>query len=103
VSVEVLNEKLVAGKGTTRRVSKEKTSEFVSKLKNKKIVEIKRRAKNLIFVLHTGEIILVHLKMTGQLVFVPSTSPSPSLGPLQLSFRETSRRGKFFFNRLPRH
>jgi len=70
LSVQVLNEKLISGKGTTRKASEEKTKEFVAKLKNKKIVEIKRRAKNLIIVLDTGEIILVHLKMTGQLVFV---------------------------------
>ena len=71
LNVQVLNEKLVAGKGTNRKANKEKTKEFVESLKNKKIVEIKRRAKNLIFVLNTKEIILVHLKMTGQLVFVP--------------------------------
>ncbi len=74
LKVKVLNEKLVAGKGTTRKASKQKTKEFVENLENKKIVEIKRRAKNLIFVLNTGEIILIHLKMTGQIVFVPYKS-----------------------------
>lgn len=70
-SVIVMNEKLVAGKGTTRKASKKKTDEFINNLVGRKIVDIKRRAKNLIFMLNTGEIILVHLKMTGQLVFVP--------------------------------
>jgi formamidopyrimidine-DNA glycosylase len=76
LDVEILNEKLVAGKGTTRKANKEKTGEFKSSLKNKKIVSIERRAKNLIFKLDSDEIILVHLKMTGQLVFKPLlTSP----------------------------
>lgn len=71
LNIKVLNEKLVAGKGTTRKANKIKTKEFIENLQNKKILDIKRRAKNLIFVLNTEEIILVHLKMTGQLVFVP--------------------------------
>lgn len=69
LKVEVLQEKIIAGKGTTRKASEEKTQEFINNLKNKKIVAIKRRAKNLIFELDSKEIILVHLKMTGQLVF----------------------------------
>jgi len=71
LNIKVIQEKIIAGKGTTRKGSKEKTEEFINNLKSKKIIEIKRRAKNLIFVLNTKEIILVHLKMTGQLVFVP--------------------------------
>jgi len=67
--IKVLNEKLVSGKGTTRKKSELKTSEFINNLVGKKIVDIRRRAKNLIIELNTGEIILVHLKMTGQLVF----------------------------------
>jgi formamidopyrimidine-DNA glycosylase len=50
LSVKVLNEKLISGKGTTRKASREKTKEFVEKLKNKKIIDIKRRAKNLIII-----------------------------------------------------
>ncbi len=85
--IEVLQEKLIAGKGTTRKANKEKTSEFISKLKNKKITKIERRAKNLIITLNTNEIILVHLKMTGQLVFVPNKKKEIILGghPIQES------------------
>jgi formamidopyrimidine-DNA glycosylase len=78
LDIKVLQEKIIAGKGTTRKASSEKTKEFISKLKNRKIIEIKRRAKNLIFVLDSGEIILVHLKMTGQLVFRPEIKSPPN-------------------------
>ena len=60
LEIKVLNEKIISGKGTTRKSSIEKTEEFLENLKNRKIIEIKRRAKNLIFVLNTKEIILVH-------------------------------------------
>lgn len=44
---------------------------FQAKLKNKKIINIKRRAKMLIFELSDKNSILVHLKMTGQLIYQP--------------------------------
>jgi formamidopyrimidine-DNA glycosylase len=70
LEVEVRQEKIIAGKGTTRKGTKENTKSFVENISGRKILDIKRRAKNLIIVLDKG-IILVHLKMTGQLVFVP--------------------------------
>jgi formamidopyrimidine-DNA glycosylase len=86
LKVQVLKEKLVSGKGTKRQASKEKTLEFIKGIKNKKILSIKRRAKNLIFELDTG-IILVHLKMTGQMVFVPKNHSTQFSGghPMQES------------------
>ncbi|OGE84985.1 MAG: DNA-formamidopyrimidine glycosylase [Candidatus Doudnabacteria bacterium RIFCSPHIGHO2_02_FULL_46_11] len=43
--------------------------EFVKRLKNKKIKDVARRGKLIIINLHGGDYLLVHLKMTGQLVF----------------------------------
>lgn len=71
LKIEVRNEKIIAGKGTKRKGSPENTKNFIKNLLGKKIVEIKRRAKNLIIVFDDKSILLVHLKMTGQLVFVP--------------------------------
>lgn len=68
-SVEIKNGKLVSGSGTKRVAIKKKTFEFVDNLKDKKIVSVKRRAKNIFIELDTKEIILIHLKMTGQLVY----------------------------------
>ena len=44
---------------------------FQNKIKNKKITDIKRRAKMLIFELSDRNYLTVHLKMTGQLIFQP--------------------------------
>lgn len=88
--IEVRQEKLIAGKGTTRRASKEKTREFVNNLTGKTITSIERRAKNLIFKLNTSEIILVHLKMTGQLVFKPNKVSNQEL---KRNSSKNSRRG----------
>lgn len=67
--VEIRNAKLVSGSGTKRVASKKKSFEFVDNLKDKKILRVMRRAKNIFIELDTKEIILVHLKMTGQLVY----------------------------------
>ena len=69
IKVEVRQEKIIAGKGTLRKADKKKTEFFKKILLSKEITDIKRRAKNLLIKLATGEIILVHLKMTGQLVY----------------------------------
>jgi formamidopyrimidine-DNA glycosylase len=68
-SVKVLMAKLVSSKGTKRESSKAKQVEFESNLVGEKIIGIERRAKNLIFRLSSGAVVLVHLKMTGQLVY----------------------------------
>lgn len=44
---------------------------FQFKIKDSKIKSVKRRAKILIFELSSGDFLIVHLKMTGQLIFQP--------------------------------
>ena len=70
LSIQVLKPKIIAGNGTKRVASEAKTKKFKESLKNKKIKNIQRIAKNLIFELDDKSILLTHLKMTGQLVFV---------------------------------
>jgi formamidopyrimidine-DNA glycosylase len=70
--VEVQKPKLVSAKGTVRSESKAKVLEFIDGLEGETILNITRRAKNLIFELSSGKILLIHLKMTGQLVFKSS-------------------------------
>lgn len=84
--VAVLQEKIIAGKGTKRKGTKSNTVKFTENITGKKIIDIKRRAKNLIIVLDDQSILLVHLKMTGQLVFV-GNNKKPVLGghPIQES------------------
>lgn len=69
-SVQIIKPKLVAGNGTLRKISKKKTEEFIKETTGEKILNIKRIAKNLIIELSNEKILIVHLKMTGQLVFV---------------------------------
>jgi formamidopyrimidine-DNA glycosylase len=45
---------------------------FQQKIKNKKILGIDRRAKVLVFELSAGLFLLIHLKMSGQLIFAPN-------------------------------
>lgn len=48
---------------------------FKSALTGEKIADIKRRGKYLLFLLHSGKILVVHLRMTGQLVYSEPSSP----------------------------
>ncbi len=85
-SVIVHKPKLVSSAGTVRTPSEQKKREFETKLVNKKILDITRVAKNMIIHLDSEEIILVHLKMTGQLVYQEQGSPAILGGhPIELS------------------
>lgn len=68
-SIQVNKPKLVYGNGTIRKECDVKKTEFEQELKGEVFKSIKRRAKNLIFEFESGKILLVHLKMTGQLVY----------------------------------
>lgn len=67
--VEIKNKKIISGNGTKRIPNKEKELEFITGITNKKIISVTRRAKNIIITLADNSIILVHLKMTGQMIY----------------------------------
>ncbi len=71
LEVKVTKPKLVSGNGTKRIASSQKTREFIKETLGEKFIGIDRRAKNLIFKLSHGKIILAHLKMSGQFVYLP--------------------------------
>lgn len=64
--------KIVSSNGTTRKSNPLKVLEFENLPISKKIISLQRRAKNITINLDDGSLFLVHLKMTGQLVFVSS-------------------------------
>ena len=86
-SVMVHKPKLVSGNGTLRTASKTKKEEFIKGITGSTISEIDRRAKNLIFRLSNNKTILVHLKMSGQFVYISSNKIKSVMGghPIELS------------------
>lgn len=82
--------KLVSGKGNIRSASEKKRKEFIKGITHERFVAIERRAKNLIFKLSNGKIILGHLKMSGQFVYKDAQKLKPIIGghPIELSERE---------------
>ncbi|MDP9249169.1 MAG: bifunctional DNA-formamidopyrimidine glycosylase/DNA-(apurinic or apyrimidinic site) lyase [bacterium] len=68
---EVRKAKLVSGSGNLRRSSRPKKEEFEKGITGERFVSVERRAKNLIFKLTRGKIILAHLKMSGQFAYSP--------------------------------
>lgn len=67
--IQILKPKLISSNSATRIESTSKSQEFIKELTKEKIQDIQRRAKNLIFIFESGKILLIHLKMTGQLVY----------------------------------
>jgi formamidopyrimidine-DNA glycosylase len=71
VSVEVRMPKLVSGRGTKRTATQTMTNSFIEGVSRKVLIGLTRRAKNIIFNFDDNSVMIVHLKMTGQLVFKP--------------------------------
>ena len=62
--------------------------EFAKKIKGKKITAINRRAKVLILFLSDGNFLLIHLKLTGQLIYQPKKLQAiPTLPMRRSAFR----------------
>lgn len=91
-SIKVFKPKLVSGKGTKRDENQTKVEEFIQGLTGQKIIKIDRVSKNLIITMESGRIMLVHLKMTGQLVYQPKVGESVSGGhPIESQDRLPSK------------
>ena len=80
LKVQVNRGKIVSSSGTTRKENPLKTFEFENKMLGATIISMERRAKNIMITLDNGNVILVHLKMTGQLVFQPTSGKLVSGG-----------------------
>jgi formamidopyrimidine-DNA glycosylase len=87
LSVKVQKPKLVSGKGTLRTASLVKVKEFIKGITGERVTSIERRAKNLLFRLSHGKIILAHLKMSGQFVYKAKNNTVTVSGdhPIELS------------------
>ena len=59
---------------------------FRKKIKNKKIINIKRRGKNIIFELSEGYFLLVHLKMTGHFLYDKYDEEDPMNSFIRVKF-----------------
>ena len=69
-------------------------SRFIRKVTGRKILSLKRRAKYLLFELDSGEIMIVHLGMSGQLLLRPFGSVSPPHSRIIFTIAEE---GELFF------
>ena len=65
----IINPILIAGTSTNRKINPTLKKQFEHSCQNQKIVQIERRAKNLIIHLSNHSLIFIHLKMTGQLIY----------------------------------
>src|SRR3989344_5223664 len=95
LSVEIKKPKLVFGKGTLRHPSIKKKRVFIQGVTGERFTRVTRRAKNLIFELSHGKIILAHLKMTGQFVYQATKSKKLVSGGHPIELSETTLPNKY--------
>jgi len=69
-----------------------KPNKFENALKDKKIIDIKRRGKNILIELSGGLTLWVHLKMTGHLYFKKKTEPVEKHDLVLFDFKSYSNR-----------
>jgi formamidopyrimidine-DNA glycosylase len=79
ISINVNHPKIVSSSGTTRIGNPDKVQEFQNVAIGSKITGLSRRAKNIMIELDSGGAFLVHLKMTGQLVFESNFDNIPTI------------------------
>ncbi len=72
ISTKVHMPKIIAGKGAYRRDLPDTSQEFVTFCKERTITTVDRRAKNLIIRFDNKTCLLVHFKMSGQLLYYNS-------------------------------
>ena len=72
LSIEILNEKIVYSNSNIRIADKNKSKQFINGVLNKIIISIERKAKNIIITFDDSSLIIIHLKMTGQLIYSSS-------------------------------
>lgn len=85
LKIEVKKPKLVYSNSNKRIESEDKKVEFINGLTQEVFKSISRRAKNLIFEFESGKVMLVHLKMTGQMVYQSANVTTLGGHPIQLS------------------
>ena len=97
-SITITKPKLVSSNGTVRIPNQTKVDEFITQLVGEKIVALNRRVKNLIFEFQSGKILLVHLKMTGQLIYRSNAGETVTGGhPIQITDSLPSKHSHLIF------
>ncbi len=87
----VLGKKIKAITIVPSRVLRNKLSYFKRNLIGLKIIGVKRRGKNIILQLSSGNLILIHLGMTGNLIYLKRPAPLIKHDHLNMEFSDKSQ------------
>ena len=96
-SITITKAKLVYSTGTKRIPDESKANEFIQGLTNQKIKSLTRVNKNIILETSDGKILLIHLKMTGQLVYQSDTETVSGGHPIKLEERLPNKHSHIIF------
>ncbi len=76
-------------------VLRKKKPSFINDLKGRKVVSVRRRGKMLLINFERNLSLLIHLKMTGQLLFYPREEPLDKHTHFILSFKDENKELRF--------
>ncbi|HQL52717.1 MAG TPA: bifunctional DNA-formamidopyrimidine glycosylase/DNA-(apurinic or apyrimidinic site) lyase [Candidatus Magasanikbacteria bacterium] len=108
----IVNKQITSVLLSKKAIIKNKRTDFIKEIKNNKFTDILRIGKLIIFVLASKKYMLVHLKMTGQLIYqqgkdiIAGGHPEPDLEKLPNKFTriifEFKNGSKLYFNDIRR-
>ena len=87
----VLGKKIKAIKIVPSRVLQNKPGYFKQNLIGLKIIGVERRGKNIILLLSSGNLLLIHLGMTGNLIYLKKPAPLKKHDHLNIEFSDKSQ------------
>jgi formamidopyrimidine-DNA glycosylase len=90
----ILNKKIVEVEAREKKIIKSNFQEFPQDLKGNAFRDISRIGKLMIFKLKNKKYLLIHLKMTGQLIYKPHFKTSPRPSPCQEEGESENKRKK---------
>lgn len=108
----VVNKKITNVWLSNKAIIKNTKPIFLKTIENNKFIDVSRIGKLLVFVLAGGKYLLIHLKMTGQLIYqhgkrvVAGGHPEPTIAELPNKFTRIiiglADKGKLYFNDIRR-
>jgi formamidopyrimidine-DNA glycosylase len=95
--ITITKPKLVYSNGTKRIEDDAKTHEFINGLEGQKIKSLDRVNKNIVLETFSGKVVLIHLKMTGQLVYQNETEIIYGGHPIRLEEKLPNKHSHIIF------
>jgi formamidopyrimidine-DNA glycosylase len=88
---KLIGKTIVAGEVLwPKLIQNQSVADFLTGIRQKKIIDLRRRGKYLLFYLSGDLVIAIHLRMTGQLIVEPANNPTAKATYVQLTLDDSN-------------